>query len=90
MEDRYRKYLEKAKSVIRTLDPKHNTATSSEVQLLRNQLQEKTKIIEHLEVKILQLTSFIIITIVIIIIPPPPYFYTFYSPFLVSVYLYPV
>ncbi|XP_071846791.1 protein Hook homolog 3-like isoform X2 [Apostichopus japonicus] len=51
MEDRYRKYLEKAKSVIRTLDPKHNTATSSEVQLLRNQLQEKTKIIEHLEME---------------------------------------
>lgn len=51
MEERYRKYLEKAKSVIRTLDPKHNTASSSEVQILRNQLQEKTKIIEHLEME---------------------------------------
>lgn len=49
MEERYRKYLEKAKSVIRTLDPKHNSASSSEVQLLRNQLHEKTKIIEHLD-----------------------------------------
>ncbi|XP_071485069.1 protein Hook homolog 3-like [Diadema antillarum] len=50
MEERYRKYLEKAKSVIRTLDPKHSTgASSSEIQLLRNQLQEKQKLIEHLE-----------------------------------------
>ncbi|XP_030852257.1 protein Hook homolog 3 isoform X3 [Strongylocentrotus purpuratus] len=50
MEERYRKYLEKAKSVIRTLDPKHSTgASTSEIQLLRSQLQEKQKLIEHLE-----------------------------------------
>ena len=51
MEDRYKKYLEKAKAVIRTLDPKHNPSNSAELQLLRNQLHEKQKIIEHLEVK---------------------------------------
>ena len=50
MEERYKKYLEKAKAVIRTLDPKHNPQNSVELQLLRNQLHEKQKIIEHLEV----------------------------------------
>ncbi|KAL9950637.1 hypothetical protein ACROYT_G043164 [Oculina patagonica] len=49
MEDRYKKYLEKAKSVIKTLDPKQNTGSQPEVQLLKNQVQEKDKIIEHLE-----------------------------------------
>ncbi|XP_038075290.1 protein Hook homolog 3-like isoform X2 [Patiria miniata] len=49
MEDRYKKYLEKAKSVIRTLDPKQSPASSNELQLLKAQLHEKQKIIEHLE-----------------------------------------
>lgn len=49
MEDRYKKYLEKAKSVIKTLDPKHSSGAQPEVQLLKNQVQEKDKIIEHLE-----------------------------------------
>lgn len=49
MEDRYKKYLEKAKSVIKTLDPKQNQGSQPEVQILKNQVQEKDKIIEHLE-----------------------------------------
>lgn len=49
MEDRYKKYLEKAKSVIKTLDPKQNQGSQPEVQMLKNQVQEKDKIIEHLE-----------------------------------------
>jgi len=47
MEERYKKYLDKAKQVIRTLDPKQNS--HNEVQQLRNQLQDKEKMIEHLE-----------------------------------------
>lgn len=49
MEDRYKKYLEKAKSVIKTLDPKQNQGSQPEIQLLKNQVQEKDKVIEHLE-----------------------------------------
>ncbi|XP_064625842.1 protein Hook homolog 3-like [Lineus longissimus] len=49
MEERYKKYLEKAKSVIRTLDPKQNPGAAPEVQALRNQLQDKDRLIEHLE-----------------------------------------
>nr|XP_006824324.1 PREDICTED: protein Hook homolog 3-like [Saccoglossus kowalevskii] len=49
MEDRYKKYLDKAKSVIRTLDPKQNPGAAPEVQALKNQLTEKQKLIEHLE-----------------------------------------
>ncbi|OCT84856.1 protein Hook homolog 1 [Xenopus laevis] len=48
MEDRYKVYLEKAKNVIRTLDPKLNPA-SAEIMLLRKQLTEKDKKIELLE-----------------------------------------
>ncbi|XP_046839969.1 protein Hook homolog 3-like isoform X2 [Xenia sp. Carnegie-2017] len=50
MEAKYKKYLEKAKSVIKTLDPKQNTsANGPEIDTLKNQLQEKEKFIEHLE-----------------------------------------
>ncbi|XP_076353486.1 hook microtubule tethering protein isoform X1 [Tachypleus tridentatus] len=49
MEERYKKYLEKAKNVIRTLDPKQSTGSGQEVLALRNQLQEKEKIIAKLE-----------------------------------------
>ena len=49
LEDRYKKYIEKAKNVIKSLDPKQN-AGSAEVAILRNQLLEKHKIIEDLEV----------------------------------------
>ncbi|KAM3915290.1 protein Hook homolog 1 isoform 2-T2 [Leptodactylus fuscus] len=48
MEDRYKIYLEKARNVIKTLDPKLNPA-SAEIMLLRKQLTEKDRRIEHLE-----------------------------------------
>lgn len=48
LEGRYKKYIEKAKSVINSLDPKQNSGTA-EVAVLRNQLLEKHKIIEDLE-----------------------------------------
>ncbi|KAM4709171.1 protein Hook homolog 3 isoform 2-T2 [Discoglossus pictus] len=49
MEERYKKYLEKAKSVIRTLDPKQNQGTGPEIQALKNQLQERDKMFHSLE-----------------------------------------
>ncbi|XP_041825893.1 protein Hook homolog 3 isoform X4 [Melanotaenia boesemani] len=49
MEERYKKYLEKAKSVIRTLDPKQNQGSGPEVQALKNQLQEKERMLHSLE-----------------------------------------
>ncbi|KAM9440399.1 protein Hook homolog 3 isoform 2-T3 [Clarias gariepinus] len=49
MEERYKKYLEKAKSVIRTLDPKQNQGSAPEVQALKNQLQEKERMLHSLE-----------------------------------------
>ena len=39
MEERYKKYIEKAKSVIKTLDPKQNPSGAPEVSALKNQLQ---------------------------------------------------
>lgn len=74
MEERYKKYLEKAKSVsacsrltvtivtshrheqtcplqvIRTLDPKQNQGSGPEVQALKNQLQEKERMLLSMEV----------------------------------------
>uniref|UniRef100_A0A8C2C6H6 Hook microtubule tethering protein 3 n=1 Tax=Cyprinus carpio TaxID=7962 RepID=A0A8C2C6H6_CYPCA len=49
MEERYKKYLEKAKSVIRTLDPKQNQGSAPEVQALKNQLQERERMMHTLE-----------------------------------------
>lgn len=49
MEERYKKYLEKAKSVIRTLDPKQNQGSAPEVQALKNQLHERERMIHSLE-----------------------------------------
>ncbi|XP_041912538.1 protein Hook homolog 1 [Alosa sapidissima] len=48
MEERYKMYLEKARNVIRALDPKLNPA-SAEIQSLKNQLSEKEKRIGSLE-----------------------------------------
>ncbi|XP_077441034.1 protein Hook homolog 1 isoform X2 [Vanacampus margaritifer] len=48
MEERYKMYLEKARNVIRALDPKLNPATV-EIQALRNQLAEKDKQMLNLE-----------------------------------------
>jgi len=49
MEERYKKYIDKAKSVIKTLDPKHNPNAAPEVSALRAQLVEKDKVIDELE-----------------------------------------
>ncbi|XP_066915216.1 protein Hook homolog 3-like [Clytia hemisphaerica] len=51
MEDRYKNYLDKAKSVIKTIDPKQQPAAvdGQEVSQLRDRLQEKEKLIESLE-----------------------------------------
>ncbi|KAM9383654.1 protein Hook homolog 1 [Pholidichthys leucotaenia] len=48
MEERYKMYLEKARSVIRALDPKLNPA-NAEIQALRNQLADRDKQILNLE-----------------------------------------
>ncbi|KAI5932173.1 Cytochrome P450 2F1 [Manis javanica] len=48
MEERYKKYLEKAKSVIRTLDPKQNQGAAPEIQALKNQLQEWDRLFHSL------------------------------------------
>lgn len=49
LEERYKKYIEKAKSVIKSLDPKQSNSSSSEVVVLRNQLVEQRKIIEDMD-----------------------------------------
>ncbi|XP_008305431.1 protein Hook homolog 1 isoform X2 [Cynoglossus semilaevis] len=48
MEERYKMYLEKARNVIRALDPKLNPATA-EIQALKNQLADREKQILNLE-----------------------------------------
>ena len=45
MEERYKKYIEKAKSVIKTLDPKQNPSGAPEVSALKNQLQVRVTIV---------------------------------------------
>lgn len=49
LEERYKRYVEKSKSVIKSLEPKQSNGSPSEVTMLRNQLIEKHKIIESLE-----------------------------------------
>uniref|UniRef100_A0A665TXN0 Hook microtubule-tethering protein 2 n=1 Tax=Echeneis naucrates TaxID=173247 RepID=A0A665TXN0_ECHNA len=51
MEERYKRYVEKARTVIKTLDPKQQPASHQipEVQALKNQLAEKERKIHHLE-----------------------------------------
>jgi protein HOOK3 len=49
MEERYKKYIEKAKSVIKTLDPKQTPNAAPDVNLLRSQLAEKDRVIDELE-----------------------------------------
>lgn len=51
MEERYKKYLGKAKSVIKTLDPKHNPALVPDLSNLRSTIHEKERIIEKMEVR---------------------------------------
>ncbi|XP_028842952.1 protein Hook homolog 2 isoform X2 [Denticeps clupeoides] len=50
MENRYKRYVEKARTVIETLDPKQKPhAVSPEVQALKNQLTEKDRKIQYLQ-----------------------------------------
>lgn len=49
MKERHKEYIEKAKSVVKSLHPKQNTSSGSELLILRNQIIEKQKIIEELE-----------------------------------------
>ncbi|XP_047213127.1 protein Hook homolog 2-like isoform X3 [Girardinichthys multiradiatus] len=48
MEQRYKSYMEKARTVIKTLDPKQ-PAPTPDIQSLKNQLTEKERKIQHLE-----------------------------------------
>ncbi|KAM3597145.1 uncharacterized protein V6R79_000531 [Siganus canaliculatus] len=48
MEERYKRYVEKARTVIKTLDPKQPPSTP-DIQALKNQLTEKERKIQHLE-----------------------------------------
>ncbi|KAM4531864.1 protein Hook homolog 2 isoform 2-T2 [Odontesthes bonariensis] len=50
MEERYKRYVEKARTVIKTLDPKQQPATTSpDIEAMKNQLTEKERKIQHLE-----------------------------------------
>ncbi|XP_044309696.1 protein Hook homolog 2 isoform X2 [Varanus komodoensis] len=50
MEERYKRYMDKACTVIKKLDPKQQPhVVPLEIQALKNQLQEKDKKISHLE-----------------------------------------
>ncbi|XP_034046691.1 protein Hook homolog 2-like isoform X2 [Thalassophryne amazonica] len=48
MEECYKRYMEKARTVIKTLDPKQQMV-SPDIQALKNQLTEKERKIQHLE-----------------------------------------
>ncbi|CAM4331730.1 unnamed protein product [Leuciscus chuanchicus] len=50
MEERYKRYVDRARTVIKTLDPKQKSNTvPAEVQALKNQLTEKDRRIQHIE-----------------------------------------
>uniref|UniRef100_A0AAX7SDW9 Calponin-homology (CH) domain-containing protein n=1 Tax=Astatotilapia calliptera TaxID=8154 RepID=A0AAX7SDW9_ASTCA len=48
MEQRYKRYVEKARTVIKTLDPKQQPV-APDSQVMKNQLMEKERRIQHLE-----------------------------------------
>lgn len=51
MEERYVQYLEKAKMVLRQMDPRNsNSISHQEIQSLRKQVEEKERKIKELEV----------------------------------------
>ncbi len=53
MEERYVQYLEKAKMILRQMDPRNNNSlTNQERQLLRKQIDEKDRKIKALDVRI--------------------------------------
>ncbi len=49
MEERYKKYIEKAKAVIKTLDPKQSSNSTPDTMALRSQLSEKDRQLETME-----------------------------------------
>ncbi|KAA8585619.1 hypothetical protein FQN60_004313 [Etheostoma spectabile] len=50
MEERYKRYVEKARTVIKTLDPKQQPVPATpDIQALKNQITEKERKIQHLE-----------------------------------------
>uniref|UniRef100_A0A8C4QFN7 Calponin-homology (CH) domain-containing protein n=1 Tax=Eptatretus burgeri TaxID=7764 RepID=A0A8C4QFN7_EPTBU len=49
VEDRYKRYLQKAKSVIRTMDVRRVNTSPPELYALQNQLQEKERALEALQ-----------------------------------------
>lgn len=49
MEERYKKYLGKAKGVIKALEPKNNPNLVPDVSVLRSTIHEKDRIIENME-----------------------------------------
>uniref|UniRef100_A0A8C1U339 Hook C-terminal domain-containing protein n=1 Tax=Cyprinus carpio TaxID=7962 RepID=A0A8C1U339_CYPCA len=67
MEERYKRYVEKARTVIKTLDPKQkSSAPPAEVQVLKNQLTEKDRKIQHLEVRHTQRQTAVYVVVVMI------------------------
>lgn len=51
MEERYVQYLEKAKMVLRQMDPRNsNSISHQEIQLLKKQIDEKDRRLKDLEV----------------------------------------
>ncbi len=53
MEERYVQYLEKAKMILRQIDPRNNNSiTNQELQLLRKQIDEKDRKIKEFDVRI--------------------------------------
>ncbi|XP_076298403.1 hook microtubule tethering protein [Lasioglossum baleicum] len=49
LEERYKKHVEKAKSVIKCFDPKQSSSSPNVVAVLRNQILEQRKIMEEME-----------------------------------------
>jgi len=61
MEERYVQYLEKAKMVLRQMDPRNsNSISHQEIQSLRKQMDEKDRRIKDLEVKLFLIISSLI------------------------------
>jgi hypothetical protein len=51
MEERYVQYLEKAKMILRQIDPRNNNSiTNQEIQLLRKQIDEKDRKLKEFDV----------------------------------------
>jgi len=59
MEERYVQYLEKAKMILRQMDPRNtNSISNQEIQSLRKQLDEKDRKLKDLDVNLFFSISF--------------------------------